>query len=150
MTSRSTTQSTASRPASLGELRAAGYRPRSVKQELRANLMSRLAAEEPVFPGIVGYEDSVIPALENAILAGQDIVFLGERGQAKTRLARSLVGLLDEQVPYVAGSELHEDPLAPVTAAVTQQVAEQGDETPVEWFERERRYGEKLATPDIT
>src|SRR5689334_2266129 len=137
MTSRSSTATNAPRPTTLGELRATGYRPRSVKQELRANLMSRLAAEQPVFPGIVGYEDSVIPALENAILAGQDIVFLGERGQAKTRLARSLVGLLDEAVPYVAGSELHEDPLAPVTAAVTQQVAEQTDATPIEWLERE-------------
>jgi magnesium chelatase subunit I len=144
------TSANPARPATLGALRASGYRPRSVKQELRANLMAGLAAEEPVFPGIVGYEDSVIPALENALLAGQDIVFLGERGQAKTRLARSLVGLLDDAVPFVAGSELHEDPLAPVTADVAAQVAEQADETPIEWLERDRRYGEKLATPDIT
>jgi magnesium chelatase subunit I len=143
-------QSNQPRPATLGELKASGYRPRTVKQELRANLMARLATEEPVFPGIIGYEDSVIPALENAVLAGQDIVFLGERGQAKTRLARSLVGLLDPEVPFVEGSELHEDPLAPVTKAVAAQVALQGDATPVEWLPRDRRYGEKLATPDIT
>jgi magnesium chelatase subunit I len=147
VTKRSTTHS---RATTLGELKASGYRPRTVKQELRANLMARLATEEPVFPGIVGYEDSVIPALENAVLAGQDIVFLGERGQAKTRLARSLVGLLDEEIPFVEGSELHEDPLAPVTRAVTAQVALQGDATPIEWLPRDRRYGEKLATPDIT
>ncbi len=102
------------RPATLGALRASGYRPRSVKQELRANLMAALAADSPVFPGIVGYEQSVIPAIENAILAGQDFVLLGERGQAKTRLARSLVDLLDEAIPVVAGSELNEDPLAPI------------------------------------
>ena len=138
------------RPATLGELKATTYRPRTVKQELRANLMARLAAEQPVFPGIVGYDDSVIPALENAILAGQDIVFLGERGQAKTRLARSLVGLLDESVPFVAGSELHEDPLAPATEATAERIAAQGDATPIDWLPRDRRYGEKLATPDIT
>jgi len=138
------------RPATLGELRASGYRPRSVKAELRANLMSHLAADEPIFPGIVGYEESVIPAVENAILAGQDIVFLGERGQAKTRLARLLVGLLDEEVPIVEGSELHEDPLAPITAAIRNRLALEGDATPIEWLPRDRRYGEKLATPDIT
>jgi magnesium chelatase subunit I len=138
------------RPVTLGELRASGYRARTVKQELRANLMARLAAEEPIFPGIVGYEDSVIPALENAVLAGQDLVFLGERGQAKTRLARSLVGLLDDEVPEVEGSELHEDPLAPVLAATRDRVTEEGDATRIHWLPRERRYGEKLATPDIT
>src|SRR4051794_9691522 len=90
-------------PTTLGALRASGYRPRSVKQELRDNLMARLSAGRPLFPGVVGYEDSVIPAIENAVLAGQDIVFLGERGQAKTRLARSLVALLDDQVPMIEG-----------------------------------------------
>jgi magnesium chelatase subunit I len=138
------------RPTTLGELKATGYQPRTVKQELRANLMARLATEEPVFPGIVGYEDSVIPALENAVLAGQDIVFLGERGQAKTRLARSLVGLLDEEVPFVDGSELHEDPLAPATEATAARIATEGDATAIAWLPRDRRYGEKLATPDIT
>jgi magnesium chelatase subunit I len=138
------------RPANLGALRAAGYRPRSVKQELRANLMARLAVDEPVFPGIVGYEDSVLPAIENAILAGQDIVFLGERGQAKTRLARSLVGLLDDAIPVVEGSELHEDPFGPILAATRERIELEGDETPVAWLTRDHRYGEKLATPDIT
>src|SRR6187402_2269108 len=102
-------------PRTLGELRERGHRSRSVKEELRANLLSRLASEEPVFPGIVGYDESVIPSIENAILAGQDICFLGERGQAKTRLARLLVGLLDEFIPAVAGGELNDDPFAPVS-----------------------------------
>ena len=138
------------RPASLGALRASGYRPRSVKQELRANLMAALAADEPVFAGIVGYEHSVIPAIENAILAGQDFVLLGERGQAKTRLARSLVRLLDEAVPVVAGSELNEDPLDPILETTRQRIAAEGDATPIAWLPPDRRYGEKLATPDIT
>ena len=139
-----------SRPATLGALRASGHRPRSVKQELRANLMAALAADEPVFAGIVGYEQSVIPAIENAILAGQDFVLLGERGQAKTRLARSLVKLLDEAIPVVAGSELNEDPLSPVLAATQERIAAEGDATAIDWLPRHRRYGEKLATPDIT
>ena len=139
-----------SRPATLGALRASGYRPRSVKQELRANLMVALAADEPVFEGIVGYEQSVIPALENAILAGQDFVLLGERGQAKTRLARSLVHLLDDAIPVVAGSELNEDPLEPILEATRERIASDGDTTPIDWLPRDRRYGEKLATPDIT
>ncbi|CAN5624169.1 sigma 54-interacting transcriptional regulator [soil metagenome] len=138
------------RPATLGELRTAGYRPRSVKHELRANLIARLGSEEPVFAGIIGYDETVIPALENAILAGQDICFLGERGQAKTRLARLLVNLLDEQLPVVAGGELNDDPLAPISPTARALVAEQGDATPVDWLARGRRYSEKLATPDIT
>ena len=141
---------TSPRPATLGALRASGYRPRSVKQELRANLMVALAADEPVFGGIVGYEQSVIPAIENAILAGQDFVLLGERGQAKTRLARSLVHLLDDAIPVVAGSELNEDPLEPILEATRERIASDGDTTPIDWLPRDRRYGEKLATPDIT
>ncbi|MCY7419534.1 MAG: sigma 54-interacting transcriptional regulator [Chloroflexi bacterium] len=137
-------------PATLGALRASGYRPRSVKAELRANLITALATDEPLFAGIVGYEASVIPAIENAVLAGQDFVLLGERGQAKTRLARSLVALLDEAVPVVAGSELNEAPLAPILEATREQIATHGDDTPIEWLPRDRRYGEKLATPDIT
>jgi len=138
------------RPATLGELRASGWRPRTVKEELRANLVARLTAGTPIFPGIVGYDDSVIPAIENAILAGQDIVFLGERGQAKTRLARLLVDLLDEWLPVVRGGELNDDPFAPVSAAARGIVAESGEDTPVDWLPRDRRYAEKLATPDIT
>jgi magnesium chelatase subunit I len=137
-------------PATLGDLRASRWRPRTVKEELRANLVERLAAGEPVFAGIVGYDETVIPAIENAILAGQDIVFLGERGQAKTRLARLLVGLLDEWLPIVRGGELNDDPFAPVSAAARAIVVEGGDATPIEWLPRDRRYAEKLATPDIT
>ena len=146
------TESTTPMPASrtLGELRAGGWRSRTVKEELRANLIEKLAAGESVFPGIVGYEDSVLPAVENAILAGQDLVFLGERGQAKTRMARLLVGLLDPWLPIVDGGELNDDPTAPVSATAKAIVAERGDGTPIAWLPRDRRYGEKLATPDIT
>ena len=104
-------------PATIGELRDAGWRSRTVKEEMRANLVGRLAAGKPVFEGIVGYEDSVIPAIENAVLAGHDIVFLGERGQGKTRMARLLVNLLDEWLPVVRGGELNDDPYAPISAA---------------------------------
>src|SRR5436309_3326013 len=112
-----------SRATTLGELRASGYRTRPVKEELRANLLTRLASEQPIFDGIVGYDDTVLPAIENAILAGQDICFLGERGQAKTRLARSLVNLLDEELPVVAGGELNDDPFAPVSPFARELVA---------------------------
>jgi magnesium chelatase subunit I len=141
---------TPARPTTLGQLRAAGYRPRSVKHELRANLIARLVSEEPIFPGIVGYDETVIPALENAILAGQDVCLLGERGQAKTRLARLLVGLLDDAIPVVAGAELNDDPFAPISPTARALVTGQGDATPIDWLPRERRYTEKLATPDIT
>jgi magnesium chelatase subunit I len=141
---------TSARPSSLGELRQSGYVPRSVKQELRDNLIGRLRSGKPLFPTIVGYEETVIPQIENAILSGQDIVFLGERGQAKTRMARLLVDLLDEVIPALAGSEIHDDPLAPISPAGRALVAEQGDKAPIAWIPRDRRYGEKLATPDIT
>ncbi|CAN5593384.1 sigma 54-interacting transcriptional regulator [soil metagenome] len=146
----STDPTTDALPATLGALRASGYRPRSIKAEMRANLLVRLAVDAPLFHGIVGYDETVIPAVENAVLAGQDIVFLGERGQAKTRLARQLVGLLDAQVPVVAGSDLNDDPLAPIAPEAIARIIAQGDETPIAWLPRERRYGEKLATPDIT
>ena len=136
--------------ATLGELRASGYRPRTVKEELRANLVSRLRGGEPLMPGILGYDDTVLPQIENAVLAGQDIILLGERGQAKSRIARSLIGLLDAWLPVVAGAELHDDPLRPVSPFARALVAERGDESPVAWLAREDRYGEKLATPDIT
>ena len=134
----------------VGELRASGYRTRSVKQELRDNLIARLTTGEPLFAGIVGYEETVVPQIENAILSGQDIVFLGERGQAKTRMARLLVELLDEAVPALAGCEINDDPYAPICAACRQRVADTGDAAAVVWLPRDRRYGEKLATPDIT
>jgi magnesium chelatase subunit I len=134
-------------PSTVRELRQSGYRPKSVKQELRDNLIRHLAKGEPFLPGIVGYEDTVVPQIENAILSGQDIVFLGERGQAKTRIARLLVGLLDETVPVVAGCEINCDPLAPICPACCGRV---NDDTEVAWLPRDRRYAEKLATPDIT
>ncbi len=137
-------------PGTVKELKDSGYRTRSVKQELRDNLIARLRRGEPIFPGIVGYEESVVPQIENAILSGQDIVFLGERGQAKTRMARLLVGLLDEAVPALAGCEINDDPFAPICAACRTRLAERGDATPIVWLPRDRRYGEKLATPDIT
>ncbi|HLE88668.1 MAG TPA: magnesium chelatase [Candidatus Limnocylindria bacterium] len=136
--------------STLGELRAAGYRPRSVKEEMRANLVDRLRSGESLLPGIIGYDESVLPQIENAILAGQDIILLGERGQAKSRIARSLVGLLDEWVPVVAGAELHDDPLRPVSPFARSLLAERGEGTPIAWLARADRYGEKLATPDIT
>ena len=138
------------RPSTVGELRASGWRRRSVKQELRDNLIARLRSGEPFLPGIVGYDDTVVPQIENAILSGQDIILLGERGQAKTRIARLLIGLLDEWVPALAGCEVNDDPLAPICAACRRRLAEEGDRAPVVWIPRERRYGEKLATPDIT
>ena len=137
-------------PATLGALRASGWVSRTVKEELRSNLLGRLAEGRPIVSGIVGYDETVLPALENAIVAGQDIVLLGERGQAKTRLARLLVGLLDEHLPVVRGGELNDDPTAPISPSGKAIVEEHGDETPIDWLPRDRRYAEKLATPDIT
>ncbi len=142
----------APRPAdtTLGELRAIGWRSRTVKEELRANLLARIGAGEPFLPGILGYDQTVLPQLENAILAGQDVILLGERGQAKSRIARSLVALLDPWLPYVAGTELHDDPLRPVSPLARTIVAEQGDATPIAWWAAVDRYSEKLSTPDIS
>ncbi len=137
-------------PRTLGALRASGYEPRTVKEEIRANLVARLAAGEPTFPGIVGFDDTVIPQVERALLAGHDIVLLGERGQGKTRLIRTLVTLLDEWIPVVDGSEVNDDPMAPVSAYARRVVTERGDDTSVTWRHRSERYGEKLATPDTS
>lgn len=134
----------------LGELRASGWRSRGVREELRTNLLAKLRTGAALFPGIHGYDDSVIPAIENALLAGQDLLFLGERGQGKSRLIRCLVALLDEWMPEVAGSEIHDDPFAPVSAWARRAVAEHGDATPIRWVHRDDRYGEKLATPDVS
>ncbi|MGE3909914.1 MAG: magnesium chelatase [Chloroflexota bacterium] len=138
------------RPTNVGELKASGYRPRSVKEEMRANLIKKIAEGGEIFPGIVGYEETVIPQIENAVLSGQDIIFLGERGQAKTRMARALISLLDEEVPILSASEVNDDPLAPISAAGRAAIEELGDGALIEWLPRDRRYGEKLATPDIT
>src|SRR5947209_3578809 len=140
----------AARATILGELKASGYRSRSVKEELRHNLIGKLEADQPKFEGIVGFEETVVPQVENALLSGQDIIFLGERGQAKTRLARTLPSLLDEYLPFVAGCEINDDPLDPICWKCRSTVAQCGDETPIDWLPREARYGEKLATPDIT
>jgi magnesium chelatase subunit I len=136
--------------ATLGELRASGWISRPVAQELRENLEVRIADGEPIAMGILGYEDTVLPQLENAVLAGHDVILLGERGQAKTRILRSLVGLLDEWMPIVAGSDINDDPYGPVSRQAKNVVGELGDETPIEWVHRSERYGEKLATPDTT
>jgi magnesium chelatase subunit I len=138
------------KPRTIGELRESEYTVLSVREEMRKNLIERLSKDEPVFPGVLGYEDTVIPQVENAILSGQDIIFLGERGQAKTRMARSLINLLDEEVPIVADSEINDDPFNPISKGARDLVAENGDKTPIEWITRDRRYAEKLATPDTT
>ncbi len=134
----------------LGELDRGRYEPRSVREEVRANLISKLRAGEALFPGIVGFDETVIPQIVNALLARHDIIFLGLRGQAKTRMARQIVDLMDEEAPVIAGSPLREHPLAPVTEVSRRLVAEAGGDLPIEWLPREERYGEKLATPDVT
>ena len=137
-------------PRTLGGLRASGHEHVGVKEELRRNLLARMRAGEDRFPGVVGYEDTVAPKLERALLAGHDLVLLGERGQGKTRLLRSLVGLLDEWTPVIAGSELNEHPYAPLTPASRRRVVAEGEDLPVAWLHRSLRYGEKLATPDTS
>lgn len=138
------------KPSTLGALRASGYAPRSVKAELRTNLIDGIRSGRRLFEGIHGYEHTVIPALQRALLAGHHVNLLGLRGQAKTRIARSLVGLLDEWVPAVEGSEINDDPLAPISRQARDLIAQQGEDTPVRWLHREQRYTEKLATPDVT
>jgi magnesium chelatase subunit I len=138
------------RPRTVGELRRSGYKVLPVREELRKNLIQKIRSGEALFPGIIGYDDSVIPQLENAILAGQDIIFLGERGQAKSRIIRSLISLLDDETPILAGCEIPENPFDPITRSGRDIIDEQGDDAPITWLAREDRYGEKLATPDIT
>src|SRR5262245_19587691 len=138
----------AERATVLGELRASGWKARPVKEEIRANAVERIRSGEPLFAGVLGYDHTVMPQPENALLAGHDVIFLGERGQAKTRMIRSLTGLLDEWMPIVAGSEINDDPFHPVSRYARDLVADLGDETPIEWVHRDHRYGEKLATPD--
>ncbi len=137
-------------PRTLGELRASGHEQRTVKAELRHNLLQRMRAGLPRFEGIVGFDDTVLPEVERALLAGHDMVLLGERGQGKTRLIRSLVSLLDEWTPVIAGSELNEHPYEPLTPASRRRADELGDDLPVGWLHRSLRYGEKLATPDTS
>ncbi|MBI4213684.1 MAG: magnesium chelatase [Chloroflexi bacterium] len=134
----------------VGELRRSGYVPLTVKQEIRKNLVEKIRRGEELFPGIIGYEDSVIPEIENAIISEQDIIFLGERGQAKSRIARALLSLLDDEIPVVAGSEVNDSPFAPISRYAIERIEAEGDDTEINWVPRDRRFGEKLATPDIT
>jgi magnesium chelatase subunit I len=138
------------RPRTLGELRASGYRVVSVKEEMRRNLIRKLRANETLFPGIIGYDETVLPQIQNAILSKHDMLFLGLRGQAKTRMLRQLVSLLDDAIPAVFGSEVNDDPFHPISRASRERIAVEGEATPLEWIGRERRYQEKLATPDVT
>lgn len=138
------------RPSTLGELKASGYQPLPVKEEMRRNMLRALKEKDELFPGIVGFEDSVEPQVANAVLAKHDILLLGLRGQAKTRIARMLTRFLDEYIPVVAGSEINDDPFAPVSRYARDLIAEKGDDTPIEWVHRDERYGEKLATPDVS
>src|SRR3954471_7303727 len=134
----------------LGELKRSGYKPRSIKEEIRENLITKIKSRENPFVGIIGYEDTVIPDTERALLSRHNILFLGLRGQAKTRMARQMTDLLDEYIPVVAGSEINDDPLKPLSKFAKDLIAAHGDETPIEWLHRSERYGEKLATPDVS
>ena len=139
-----------SRPHTLGELRASGWVSVSVRQELRRNAIERIRSGRPLFEDVLGYHNTVVPQVENALLAGHDMIMLGERGQAKTRMIRGLIGLLDEWLPIIAGSEINDDPYSPVSAPARALVAEHGDDTEIAWIHRDDRYGEKLATPDTS
>ncbi len=136
--------------STLAELRASGWESLSVKEELRRNAIARVRAGEPLVPAVMGYEDTVLPQLENALLAGHDVIFLGERGQAKTRMIRALTDLLEEWMPIVAGSEIYDDPYNPSSKYARDLIEEHGDETQIDWIHRDQRYGEKLATPDTS
>src|SRR6187455_2813597 len=140
----------AERATTIGQLRASGWRSRPVKEEIRANAVDRIRRGQPLFAGVLGYDQTVMPQLENALLAGHDVIFLGERGQAKTRMIRSLTGLLDEWMPIVAGSEINDDPYNPVSRHARDLVRDHGEDTPIEWVHRSTRSGEKLATPDTS
>ena len=139
-----------SNPETLGALKASGWESVSLRQELRRNAITKIQADEPLFPEVLGYESTVTPQLANALLAGHDIIFLGERGQAKTRMIRGLTGLLDEWMPIVAGSEINDDPYNPISRHARELIAEHGDATPIAWVHRDDRFGEKLATPDTS
>src|SRR5215471_1905953 len=147
---RATAHSAPPAASTLGELRASGHQSAGVKEEMRRNLLTRLRAGDDPFPGIIGFGQTVLPHLERAIIAGHDVILLGERGQGKTRLIRTLTGLLDEWTPAVAGCEINDHPFTPVCARCQRLAVEMGDELPVSWRQRDDRYGEKLATPDTS
>src|ERR687885_134899 len=137
-------------PKTLGELKTQGYRVRPVKDEMRANLLDKLRRGERIFPGIVGYDETVIPQIVNAVLSRHNIILLSLRGQAKSRIIRQLVALLDPAIPVIAGSEINDDPFRPISAYGRQTVEREGDHAPINWVERDARFVEKLATPDVT
>ncbi len=138
------------KPRTIGELKASEYRVLSVKDEMRKNLIRKLRSGEEPFSGILGYEDTVVPQVETAVLAGHDLIFIGERGQAKSRLIRALVNLLDEEIPVIKGGELNDNPYDPVSRASRDLVLKYGDDAEIEWLGRDNRYSEKLATPDVS
>lgn len=139
-----------SKIGTLGELKASVYTPRSIKDELRKNLISKIEQSEPIFTSVHGYEHTVIPQIQSAILARHNINLLGLRGQAKTRIARTLVSLLDEYIPVVSGSQINDDPFNPISKYAKEQLEQHGDDTPISWMHRDERFFEKLATPDVT
>ena len=134
----------------IGALKGTGYKSKSIKEEMRDNLIAKMQAGEERFPGIIGYEDTVIPDTERAILSRHNMLFLGLRGQAKTRMARLMIDLLDEYIPYISGSDIHDDPFYPISSYGKRMIEEQGDQAPISWLHRSERYGEKLATPDVS
>src|SRR6516162_8032437 len=138
------------KPQTLGEIKRSHYASRGVKDEMRTNLIRKMQSGEPLFPGIIGFDDTVIPQITNAILSRHNFILLGLRGQAKSRILRSLVSLLDEEVPFIAGCEINDDPLQPICRACTELQVEQGDSTPIGYLPRDQRFVEKLATPDVT
>ncbi|HSW57653.1 MAG TPA: hypothetical protein VLH15_04580, partial [Dehalococcoidales bacterium] len=137
-------------PATLGELKAAGFRVRPIREEMRVNLLAMIQSKKEIFQGIVGYSQSVLPQMENALIAGQDMIFLGERGQAKSRLMRLLVNLLDEKIPVIKGCEINDNPFSPICKRCRELVNDRGDAVEIDWLGRDERFGEKLATPDVT
>src|SRR5882672_4239740 len=135
---------------SLGELRASGYKVRTVKDEMRANLIRKMRASEKLFPGVVGYDETVVPQITNAILSRHNLILLGLRGQAKSRIIRQLTDLFDERIPIIAGSEVNDNPFHPISAYGRQTLGQHGESTPIDWVGRDARFVEKLATPDVT
>jgi magnesium chelatase subunit I len=147
---RVTPEPESTRPRTIDELRAGGYRRESVKQEMRRNVLERIRSGEHLFAGIVGYDETVIPQIANAIISGHDLILLGERGQAKSRLMRALTTFLDPEIPIIAGCEINDHPYEPICRRCRDLVAERGGDVELAWLPRDRRYGEKLATPDIS
>ena len=138
------------KPGTIGELKSSGYRVKSLREEMRHNLLVKIKSGKEIFPGIVGYSQTVIPQIENAIIAGQDIIFLGERGQAKSRIMRDMINLLDDEIPIIQGCEINDNPFSPICKRCRDLVSEKGDDTEISWLPCNERFGEKLATPDVT